>query len=130
MDRLMDIIGLGIDATEIARVAASIERFGDRFLAKVFTDGEIAYCRRRRDAASSFAARFAAKEATMKALGTGFSRGVFWTGIEVVRRSGPPQLRFHDGAAERFAAMGATGALLTLTHSQELAIAHVMLVRD
>ncbi len=65
----------------------------------------------------------------MKALGTGYSRGVFWTGIEVVRRGGPPQLRFHAGAAARFAAMGATGSLLTLTHSQELAIAHVMLVR-
>jgi holo-[acyl-carrier protein] synthase len=126
----MDIIGLGIDATEIARVAAAIDRYGDRFLAKVFTPGEIAYCRARRTAASSFAARFAAKEAAMKALGTGFSRGVFWTGIEVVRRSGPPQLVFHDGAAARFAAMGATGALLTLTHSQELAIAHVMLIRE
>jgi len=126
----MDIIGLGMDATDIARVAASIERYGDRFLAKVFTEGEIAYCRRKRDAASSFAARFAAKEAAMKALGTGFSCGVFWTGIEVVRRGGPPQLRFHAGAAARFAAMGATGSLLTLTHSQELAIAHVMLVRD
>jgi holo-[acyl-carrier protein] synthase len=129
MDGLMDIIGLGIDATEIARVAATIDRYGDRFLAKVFTAGEIAYCRARRNAASSFAARFAAKEAAMKALGTGYSRGVFWTGIEVVRRGGPPQLRFHDGAAARLAAMGATGSLLTLTHSQELAIAHVMLVR-
>ena len=126
----MDIIGLGIDATEIARVAATIERYGDRFLAKVFTEGEIAYCRRKRDAASSFAARFAAKEAAMKALGTGFSRGVFWTGVEVVRRGGPPQLQFHAGAAARFAAMGATGSLVTLTHSRELAIAHVMLVRD
>ena len=130
MDGLMDIIGLGIDATEIARVAATIERYGDRFLDKVFTEGEIAYCRARRNAASSFAARFAAKEAAMKALGTGYSRGVFWTGIEVVRRGGPPQLRFHAGAAARFFAMGATASLLTLTHSQELAIAHVMLVRD
>jgi holo-[acyl-carrier protein] synthase len=126
----MDIIGLGIDATEIARVAATIDKYGDRFLAKVFTAGEIAYCRARRNAVSSFAARFAAKEAAMKALGTGFSRGVFWTGIEVVRRGGPPQLQFHAGAAARFAAMGATGSLLTLTHSQELAIAHVMLLRD
>jgi len=129
MNGLMDIIGLGIDATEIARVAAAIERYGERFLARVFTEGEIEYCRRRRTSASSFAARFAAKEAAMKALGTGFSRGVFWTGIEVVRRSGPPQLQFHAGAAARFAAMGATGSLLTLTHSQDLAIAHVMLVR-
>jgi holo-[acyl-carrier protein] synthase len=126
----MQIIGLGMDAAEIDRVAAAIERFGDRFLAKVFTEGEIAYCRRRRNAAPSFAARFAAKEAAMKALGTGFSRGVYWTGIEVVRRSGPPQLRFHGGAAERFARLGATGSLLTLTHSRDLALAHVMLLRD
>jgi holo-[acyl-carrier protein] synthase len=126
----MEIIGLGMDATEISRVAAAIDRYGERFLAKVFTAGEIAYCRRKRDAASSFAARFAAKEAAMKALGTGFSRGVFWTGIEVVRTYGPPRLQFHQGAAARFAEMGATGSLLTLTHSQELAIAHVLLVRD
>lgn len=126
----MDIIGTGIDATEIGRIAASIERWGDRFVHKVFTPGEIAYCRRKRDFASSFAARFAAKEAAMKALGTGHSRGVFWTGIEVVRRHGPPQLQFHGGAARRLAEMGGTGSLLTLTHSRDLAIAHVLLLRN
>ncbi|OFW12626.1 MAG: holo-[acyl-carrier-protein] synthase [Acidobacteria bacterium RIFCSPLOWO2_12_FULL_67_14] len=125
----MDILGTGIDATEIARVASAIERYGDRFVHRIFTDEEIAYCRRRRDAASSFAARFAAKEAAMKALGTGHSRGVFWRGIEVVRRGGPPTLRFHGGAAARLAALGATGSLLTLTHSRDLAIAHVLLTR-
>src|SRR3954470_5056487 len=111
----MEIIGTGIDATEIARIADAIERYGDRFVHRIFTEQEIAYCRAKRDFASSFAARFAAKEAAMKALGTGHSRGVFWRGIEVVRRHGPPQLRFHDGAAARAAALGATGALLTLT---------------
>jgi holo-[acyl-carrier protein] synthase len=125
----MDIIGSGLDATDIARIAAAIEHYGDRFVQRVFTEGEIEYCRRKRDSSSSFAARFAAKEAAMKALGTGHSRGVFWRGIEVVRHGGPPQLRFHGGAAERFAAMGATTSLLTLTHSQELAIAHVLLLR-
>ena len=125
----MDIIGMGLDATEISRIADTIERFGDRFVHRIFTEGEIAYCRRKRDAASSFAARFAAKEAAMKALGTGHSRGVFWKGIEVFRRTGPPQLRFYHGAADRLAALGANGALLTLTHSKELAIAHVMLLR-
>jgi holo-[acyl-carrier protein] synthase len=125
----MDIIGTGIDATDIRRIAESIERWGDRFLTRVFTEGEIAYCRARRDSAPSFAARFAAKEAAMKALGTGHSHGVFWTGIEVVRRHGPPELRFHGGAAERMSTMGATRALLTLTHSQDLAIAHVLLFR-
>src|SRR5690348_18307497 len=105
----MDVIGTGLDATEIDRIAETIARYGERFLDRVFTEGEILYCRRKRDFASSFAARFAAKEAAMKALGTGHSRGVFWKGIEVVRqRGGPPQLRFHDGAAARFAALGAT----------------------
>ena len=85
----VDIIGSGLDATEIARIASAIERYGDRFVHRVFTDGEMAYCRRKRDAASSFAARFAAKEAAMKALGTGHSRGVFWRGIEVVRPAAP-----------------------------------------
>jgi holo-[acyl-carrier protein] synthase len=126
----MVIIGSGIDATDIRRIADSIERWGERFVGRVFTEGEIAYCRRKRDASSSFAARFAAKEAAMKALGTGHSRGVFWTGIEVVRRHGPPQLQFHGGAAARMAQLGATGSLLTITHSQDLAIAHVLLVRE
>src|SRR4051794_33564748 len=126
----MNIIGTGLDATEIERIAATIERYGDRFVRRIFTDGEIAYCRRKRDFAASFAARFAAKEAAMKALGTGLSHGVFWTGIEVVRRYGPPQLQFHGGAAARFQAMGASRSLLTLTHSQQLAIAHVLIIAD
>lgn len=127
----MQIIGSGLDATEIERIAQTIKRFGDRFVTRIFTEGEIAYCRRKRDFASSFAARFAAKEAAMKALGTGHSRGVYWKGIEVVRgMGGPPRLQFHGGAAARFAAMGATGSLLTITHSRELAIVHVLLLRD
>jgi holo-[acyl-carrier protein] synthase len=126
----MDIIGTGLDATEISRIASAIERYGDHFVNRVFTADEIAYCRGKRDFAASFAARFAAKEATMKALGTGYSRGVYWSTIEVVRRHGPPNLRFHDGAAARFAKMGCTGSLLTLTHSRDLAIAHVMLLKS
>lgn len=124
----MEIIGVGLDATEIARIAEMIERYGERFVRRVFTEGEIAYCRRKRDFASSFAARFAAKEAAMKALGTGHSRGVFWTGIEVVRRHGPPRIAFNGGAAERFQSMRGTSSLLTLTHSRDLAIAHVILI--
>jgi holo-[acyl-carrier protein] synthase len=123
------IIGLGLDATEIGRVAEAIERYGDHFVRRVFTEGEIAYCRGKRYFAASFAARFAAKEAAMKALGTGHSRGVFWTGIEVVRqRGGPPQLQFHGGGARRLAAIGGTRALLTITHSEDLALAQVMIL--
>ena len=126
----MEIIGVGLDATEIERVAEMIERYGDRFLRRIYTEGEIAYCSAKRDFASSYAARFAAKEAAMKALGTGHSRGVFWTGIEIVRHHGPPKLAFNGGAADRLRAMGATSSQVTLTHSRDLAIAHVMLLRD
>ena len=101
----MDIVGIGTDACEIDRIAAALEKYGDRFLRKIYTEGEIAYCRRKRDPAPSLAARFAAKEAASKALGTGMSRGVFWTDIEVVRGSGgPPSIVFHGGAAQRLAA--------------------------
>jgi holo-[acyl-carrier protein] synthase len=126
----MDIIGTGLDATEISRIAQAIERYGDHFITRVFTEGEIAYCRSKRDFAASFAARFAAKEAAMKALGTGYSRGVYWTTIEVLRRHGPPTLRFHDGAANRFTEMGGTSSVVTLTHARDLAIAHVMLLKS
>ena len=124
-----NIIGIGIDATEIDRIQAAIERYGDRFLRRVFTEAEIAYATRRRNPAPHFAGRFAAKEAAMKALGTGHSQGVHWRGIEVVRApGGPPQLRFHGGAASRFAYLKANSSLLTITHSQTLAIAQVMLL--
>jgi holo-[acyl-carrier protein] synthase len=122
------IIGLGLDATEIDRVAATIERYGDRFLRRVFTDGEIAYCTRRRVPAIHFAGRFAAKEAGMKALGTGHSQNVLWRDVEVIRHGGPPQLQFHGGAARRFAAMDARTSLLSITHTEALAFAQVLLI--
>jgi len=124
------IIGLGLDATEIDRVAATMKRFGDRFLARIFTPGEIAYCTRRRTPAIHFAGRFAAKEAAMKALGTGRSRGVLWRDIEVVRRGGPPQLQFHGGAQRRFTAVGGRSSLLTITHSRDLALAQVLILTE
>ena len=81
-----NIIGLGIDLTEIPRIVSTIERYGTRFLQRIFTEGEIAYCMRRKQAAIHFAGRFASKEAAMKALGTGHSQGVLWRDVEVVRR--------------------------------------------
>jgi holo-[acyl-carrier protein] synthase len=126
---MSNIIGLGIDATDSPRIAATLERFGDRFVTRIFTDGEIAYCRRRREPVIHFAGRFAAKEAAMKALGTGHSQNVLWRDVEVVRRGGPPQLQFHGGAARRFAAMGAQSSLLTITHSETLALAQVLILR-
>lgn len=124
----LDVVGIGLDASDIPRIAQALQRFGDRFLRRVFTEGEIAYCTRHRDPAPHLAARFAAKEAAMKALGTGHSRGVLWRDIEVVRHGGPPQLRFHGGAAVRFDALRARRALLTITHSETLAIAQVLLL--
>ncbi len=125
---MSNIIGLGIDATDIPRIAATIQRYGDRFLQRIFTEGEIAYCERRRNPAIHFAGRFAAKEAAMKALGTGHTPEVLWRGVEVVRHGGPPQLRFHGGAARRFAALGADSSVLSITHSDALALAQVMLL--
>jgi holo-[acyl-carrier protein] synthase len=125
-----NIIGIGLDATDINRIADTIERFGDRFLRRVFTDDEIAYAMRRRVPAIHFAGRFAAKEAGMKALGTGHSRGVLWRDLEVVRRGGPPQLRLHGGAATRFTAIGGRTSLLTITHSDTLALAEVLIMGE
>jgi holo-[acyl-carrier protein] synthase len=126
----MTIVAIGLDATEVPRIAALLDEYGDRFRRRVYTAGEIAYCeRKQRGAAASYAARFAAKEAGMKAIGTGLSRGVTWQDVEVVRRTGP-QLQFHRAAATHLAALGATRALLSLTHTADLAIAHVILVAD
>jgi len=124
----MNIIGIGIDAAEIDRIRDVVNRYGERFMTRVFTAGEIAYCTRHRDPSPSFAARFAAKEAVMKALGTGHSRGVLWRDVEVVRSGGPPSLRLHGEAERRFRAMGGQSTLLTLTHARDLAIAQVMLI--
>jgi holo-[acyl-carrier protein] synthase len=128
---MSSIIGLGLDATEIHRIAATYRRFGERFVRRVFTAEEAAYCLRRRDPVPHLAGRFAVKEAAMKALGTGRSRGVLWQDVEVVRRPGAaPQLRLHGGARRAFEALGATGALVTITHSETLALAQVLLTRD
>jgi holo-[acyl-carrier protein] synthase len=126
----MNILGIGIDATDIPRIADVLQRYGDRFLRRVFTADEIAYCTRRRNPAPHLAGRFAAKEAAMKALGTGHSRGVAWRDIEVVRRGGPPRLMLHGGAAIRANAMNVRRSLLTITHSEALAFAQVMLIGE
>jgi holo-[acyl-carrier protein] synthase len=126
----MAIIGLGFDATDLPRIREVFDRYGDRFLRRVFTEGEIAYCTRQRDPVPSLAGRFAAKEAAMKALGTGHSRGVLWKDIEVVRHAGPPQLRLTGGALRRFEALKARRSLVTITHADTLAMAQVLLLDD
>jgi len=122
------IAGTGIDLIEIERIQRSIDRYGRRFLDRVYLQGEQAYCGRKRNAAESFAARFAAKEAAAKALGTGISQGVSWLEIEVVREaSGRPTLRFHGRAAQRAERLGVIRSNLSLTHSTGLAVASVVL---
>jgi holo-[acyl-carrier protein] synthase len=122
------IVGTGIDLVEIDRIQRAIERYGPRFLNRVFTPAEQAYCRRKRKSAESFAARFAAKEAGAKALGTGISFGVAWLEIEVVRElSGRPTLRFHGRAAQIAARLGVARASVSLTHTASLAQASVVL---
>lgn len=122
------LVGTGIDVVEVERLARSIERYGSRFLARVFTREEIAYCQRRRSCAESFAARFAAKEAGAKALGTGIQHGITWTEIEVRRLPGQrPTLHFSGRAQEIAERLGVKRVSLSLTHSRMTAIATVML---
>ncbi len=121
------IVGLGTDLAEIARVRRSVERFGSRFLERIYTPGEIAYCLRKKDAAESLAARFAAKEAGAKALGTGISHGVSWQEFEVRREpSGKPSLWLSGRAAEIAAELGIHRLSLSLTHTRDLAMAVVI----
>ncbi len=122
------IVGSGIDLTEIGRIEQSVERYGKRFLDRVYTPAEQAYCLRKRKAAESLAARFAAKEAGAKALGTGISRGVSWLEIEVTREPGRrPTLCFSGRAQEISAKLGVAHVALSLTHTGDLAMASVVL---
>jgi holo-[acyl-carrier protein] synthase len=121
------VVGVGTDLIEIARVQQSLDRFGERFTGKIFTPGEIAYCRRKKQAAESFASRFAAKEATAKALGTGISRGVGWREFEVRRLPGQrPTIHLSGRAAELATELGIRHLQLSLTHSRDIAMAVVI----
>ena len=126
----MEILGTGIDMIEVERVRAALERArtGTRFRARVFTEREIAYCESRgRARYQSYAARFAAKEAAMKALGTGWNRHVGWSAIEVARERGQPPTIVLSGKAADFAARkGVRRFHLSLTHTAASAIAHVI----
>jgi len=122
------IVGSGIDLIEIGRIQQAIDRYGGRFLNRVYTSAEQSYCLRKRKSAESFAARFAAKEAGAKALGTGISFGVNWLEFEVIREpSGRPTLKFHGRAAQIAGHLGVTRAALSITHTADLAMASIVL---
>jgi len=124
------IVATGIDLVEISRIEEIFLRRGDRFRDRVFTPAEIAYCESVASRFASYAARFAAKEALMKALGTGWTEGVAWRDIEVMRNeSGSPQLKLSGRALEKLKEIGAGRTHLSLTHSRDLAMAQVILER-
>lgn len=122
------IVGTGVDITEVPRVRRLLTDYGDRFLKRVFTSEEIRYCMDKPNAAERLAARFAAKEAGLKALGTGLRGGITWRDVEVVRLPGQrPQLRFSGKAAEIATALNCKRTHLSLSHTADQAIAHVIL---
>jgi holo-[acyl-carrier protein] synthase len=122
------ILGTGIDIAEVPRIADAIARYGDRFLNRIYTEGEIRYCQSKANRFERFAARFAAKEAGMKALGTGWNFGVRWRDIEVARQPGKrPTLIFHGRAAQFAEKLGTKNVALSISHTAEQAIAHVIL---
>ena len=122
------IVGIGTDLAEVDRIRAAIERHGMRFLERVYTPAEIAYAERKANRFERYAARFAAKEAGMKAIGTGWRHGVRWHDFEVVNlRSGKPTLTLHGVAAEFAAKLGARDVALSMTHTAAMAMAVVIL---
>lgn len=121
------IVGLGLDIAEIDRIEDAITRHGAPFLERLFTSREVEYCERFKNRYERYAGRFAAKEAAMKALGTGWSRGVRWRDIEVVRgESGKPTLMLEGVAGEIARGMGVKNIVMTITHSGNLALAQVI----
>ena len=122
------IVGTGVDLAEVPRIRASIERFGAKFIDRIYTPAEIAYVERKANKYECYAARFAAKEAGMKAIGTGWRHGVRWQDFEVANlRSGKPTLRLHGVAARVAEKIGVRHIALSLTHTKELGMAHVIM---
>jgi holo-[acyl-carrier protein] synthase len=122
------IVGTGIDIAEVPRIAEAISRFGARFIQRVYSEGEIKYCDSKANRIERYAARFAAKEAAMKALGTGWNHGVRWRDIEVRRQpGGRPTIAFHGRAAEFAEKLGAKHVALSLSHTELHAFAQVIL---
>jgi holo-[acyl-carrier protein] synthase len=122
------ITGIGIDVVQNDRIRQSIERFGDRFLQRIYTEAEIEYCKKSGQPEIHYAARFAAKEAAFKALGTGWAAGVKWTDVEVQRLpSGKPELHLHGEALVHATAAGAKRFHVSLTHDQLVSCAVVVL---
>lgn len=125
----MSIVGLGTDITEISRIAEMLAKHGEHFLTRVFTSGERGYCETKKEAAQHYAGRWAAKEAVMKALGTGWGDGVGWTDIEVcLLVSGRPVIKLSGGAKAAAERLGIAEVLLSMSHCREYAMATAVAV--
>jgi len=125
---MTSIRGIGTDIVKISRVEELISRYGDRFLKRLFLPAEISYCQSKKRPAIHFAARFAAKEAMLKALGTGLSQGISWKNIEVCRRPGAaPEFSFSGRVAELCRERDINGSMISLSHEQEFALAFVII---
>jgi holo-[acyl-carrier protein] synthase len=121
------IIGLGIDIAEVGRMKVAIERHGETILRRLYTPAEREYCERFKNKYERYAGRFAAKEAAMKALGTGWSRGVRWVDVEVVRqRGGRPTMKLHGEAGNIATRLGVKNISLSITHTADQAFAQVI----
>jgi holo-[acyl-carrier protein] synthase len=122
------ILGTGVDLAEVSRIRAAIGRYGNRFIDRIYTPAEIAYVERKANRFERYAGRFAAKEAGMKAIGTGWKRGVRWQDFEVANLpSGRPTLQLRGQAARIAADLGVKVISLSITHTSELGMAHVIL---
>ncbi|MEM7386239.1 MAG: holo-ACP synthase [Verrucomicrobiota bacterium] len=129
----MSIYGIGVDVVETERVERAITRYEDRFEQRVFTEGESSYCRSFKGKAcwNAFAARFAAKEAISKALGTGVGPDFNWIDLEIIKEeSGKPLAVLHDGAADLAKKLGVSNVLISLSHSEHYAVAQAVAVSD
>lgn len=125
----MEIVGIGTDIVEIVRIAQMIEKHGETFLARVYTDLEIRYCREKKNSGEHFAARWAGKEAVLKCLGTGWAKGIAWTDVEIRNEfSGAPRVSLSGEAGERARELGIADVWITLSHSRAYATATAIAV--
>ncbi len=123
----MSVISIGTDIVEVSRIGQMIEKHDELFLRKVFTPAEIEYCAERKAAMQHYAGRWAAKEAGLKALGTGWAKGIQWTDIEVINlMGGKPEMKIHGAAAEHAEALGIREMLVSISHCRAFAVAYVV----
>jgi len=125
------IVGIGIDLVETARIKEGIDQHGDRFIRRLYTPGEIEYCEKFKNRAERYAARFAAKEAAFKALGTGWREGVRWLDVEVTNQpNGKPELLLHGRAEELARSLGVRRRSISISHADQYAVVQVVFESD